>query len=214
PLFKVFSTPFKLNYAADDLKKIIELFPPGISASKLTDYDGILSEFLILVHHCNGMSNLSEILKTSESFKHLLPNVNLMLRLVFTAPISTASNERAFSKLKLMKNYLRSTTSADRLQSLMLLNSNKDILDYVNITMLVNKWSLLKERRIMIRQFYTTPPTCYSFTPALAAGNHNDVQHIIITYSEPTDDDDDNDDEEMSETFSPDLEFTESFDEL
>jgi hypothetical protein len=63
------------------------------------------------------MSNLLEILKTSEFFKHILPNVNMILRLVFTAPISTASNERAFSKLKMVNNYLRSTTSADRLQN-------------------------------------------------------------------------------------------------
>lgn len=120
-------------------KKIIELFPPENSAFKLTDYDEILSECLILVHQCNGMSNLLEILKTSESFKHILPNVNKMLRLVFTTPISIASNERAFNILKTVKNYLRFITSADRLQNLMLLNSNKDILDSVNMTMLVDK---------------------------------------------------------------------------
>jgi hypothetical protein len=70
PLFKVFSTPLQPNYIADNFKKIIELFPPGSSASQLTDYNRIFSEFLILVHHCKGMSNLLEILKTSESFKH------------------------------------------------------------------------------------------------------------------------------------------------
>jgi len=73
-----------------------------------------------------------------------------MPRLVFIAPISTASIEQAFSKLKMVKNYLRSTTLADRLQNLMLLNSNKDILDNVNMTMLVDKWSLLKDGRMIM----------------------------------------------------------------
>jgi len=40
------------------------------------------------------MSNLLEILKTSESFKHLLPNVSMLLQLVFTDSINTAFNER------------------------------------------------------------------------------------------------------------------------
>jgi hypothetical protein len=42
-----------------------------------------------------------------------------MLRLVFTAPISTTSNEWAFSKLKMVKYYLRSTIQLNRLQNVM-----------------------------------------------------------------------------------------------
>jgi hypothetical protein len=71
------------------------------------------------------MTNLLKILKTSESFKNLLPNVNMMLRLVFTAFIRTASNKRAFSKLKIVKNYLRSTTFAGRQENSMLLTRTK-----------------------------------------------------------------------------------------
>lgn len=44
----------------------------------------------------------------------------------------------------------RSTTLADRLQNVMLLNSNKDILDNDNMTMLVDKWSLLKDGRMIM----------------------------------------------------------------
>ena len=142
--------PLKVNYIPEDFKKVIELFPPGSIASKISDYDGIQSEFLVLAHHCKDMSNLLEIFKTSESLKDNLPNVNKMLRLVYTAPVSTASNERAFSKLKIVKNYIRSTTTDKRLRNLMLLNSNKDILDNVNIEILVEKWTLLKGRRIMM----------------------------------------------------------------
>ncbi|XP_065642141.1 uncharacterized protein LOC136071684 [Hydra vulgaris] len=150
PIFNLFSTPLKSNIHPEYLKKVIAQFPPGSSASKLTDYDEVFSEFSILVHHCLDISNLKEILKTSESLKHLLPNVIMMLRLVYTAPVSTASNERSFSKLKIIKNYLRSTSSSSRLQNLMLLNYNKDILDKIDLKLLTDKWSILKERRIIV----------------------------------------------------------------
>lgn len=42
--------------------------------------------------------------------------MNKMLRLVYTAPVSTASNERTFNKLKIDKNYLNSTTTVKHLQ--------------------------------------------------------------------------------------------------
>lgn len=77
---------------------------------KLTDYEGIIYEFLILVHHCNSMSNLLDILKTSGSFKQLLPSVNKMLHLVYIVPISIPSNERKLNKLKILKSYLKFTT--------------------------------------------------------------------------------------------------------
>jgi len=52
-------------------------------------------------------------------YKNILQNFNKILRLIFTVPVSTASNERAFSKLKLIKNFLRSTMNADSFQNLM-----------------------------------------------------------------------------------------------
>lgn len=45
-----------------------------------------------------------------------------------------------------MKNYLRSTMGANRLQNLMLLNRNKDFSDSINIDCLVKKWTLIKEK--------------------------------------------------------------------
>lgn len=150
PLFNVLTVPLSSKYIADDFEKIIKLFPPGCDASKISDYEGIYSEFLVLVHRCKDYHNLSDIFNTSEMHKKILPTMNKIIRLMFTAPISTSSNERSFSKLKLIKNYLRSTMHADRLQNLMLLNTNKDMLDIVDIKKLVEKWASVKQRRIYV----------------------------------------------------------------
>ncbi|KAF0719387.1 Uncharacterized protein FWK35_00024040 [Aphis craccivora] len=92
----------------------------------MNDYDGVIAELKVLDHQCN-VQKLDNCLKTC------LPTSNKLCRLVLTAPVSTASNERAFSKLKIIKNYLRSIMGANRLQHLMLLYSNKDILDSLDL---------------------------------------------------------------------------------
>lgn len=64
------------------------------------------------------------------------------------APVTTASDERTYSKLKLLKSYLRSKMHDKRLNALIILSCEKDITDYLNIDNLVNKWALLKHRRV------------------------------------------------------------------
>jgi len=46
------------------------------------------------------------------------PNVSIAYRILLTIPVTVASAERSFSKLKLLKNYLRSTMLQDRLNGL------------------------------------------------------------------------------------------------
>ena len=52
----------------------------------------------------------------------LFPNVCISLRIFLTIPTTIASAERFFSKLKLVKNYLRSAMSQTRLVELPRLN--------------------------------------------------------------------------------------------
>ena len=63
----------------------------------------------------------------------MLPNVSVALRILLTIPITVASGERSFSKLKLIKTYLRSTMTQERLNSLALISIEKvtaALLDY------------------------------------------------------------------------------------
>jgi hAT family C-terminal dimerisation region len=55
------------------------------------------------------------------------PNVNKLLTILATLPVTTASAERSFSTLRRLKTYLRSTMTDDRLTSLALLNIHHDI---------------------------------------------------------------------------------------
>jgi hypothetical protein len=54
----------------------------------------------------------------------LYPNVSIAYRILFTVPVTVASAERSFSKLKLLKNYLRSTMSQEMAWPLYVLRRN------------------------------------------------------------------------------------------
>ncbi|CAI6361713.1 unnamed protein product [Macrosiphum euphorbiae] len=53
--------------------------------------------------------------------KHILPCANQICRLALISLVTVASNERSFSKLKLIKTHLRSTITDERLNSLIVL---------------------------------------------------------------------------------------------
>ncbi|CAF1321705.1 unnamed protein product [Adineta steineri] len=72
------------------------------------------------------------------------PNIKILLQIFSTLPVSTATAERSFSVLKLIKNYLRSTISETRLNglALMYIYSNSSI----DIETVITEFSRLKHR--------------------------------------------------------------------
>ncbi|KAM3732964.1 hypothetical protein ACB098_11G098600 [Castanea mollissima] len=69
---------------------------------------------------------LREVLQTNENSP--INVLNYIKRILLTIPITVASAERRFSKLKLIKSYLRSTMSQERLSGLAILSIEKEML--------------------------------------------------------------------------------------
>ena len=72
---------------------------------------------------------------------------NTKYRIFFTMPVTMASAERSFSKLKLLKNYLRSTMSQERLNGLATLCIQKNLLDEIDIDIVVSDFISQNIRR-------------------------------------------------------------------
>eukprot|EP00795_Rhopilema_esculentum_P016866 gene16866-8341_t len=66
-------------------------------------------------------------------------------QLALTAPVSVVSNEHPFSRLKLLKTYLRSNMSDDRLDNLMIIACESDLTNKIDVGKLADKWSKHKE---------------------------------------------------------------------
>lgn len=92
------------------------------------------------------VSVLKYIVKNS--LKDVYPNVNIVLRIICTIPVTVASAERSFSKLKLIKTYLRSTMTQNRLSSLALLSIENELASSLDYNEVIRDFSRIKSRRV------------------------------------------------------------------
>ncbi|KAK0144204.1 Zinc finger MYM-type protein 1 [Merluccius polli] len=80
--------------------------------------------------------------------KEMYPNVWVALRIAVTIPVTVASAERSFSKLKLIKTYLRSTMSQERLNGLALMSINREVSRQVSFNDTIDAFAARKSRRV------------------------------------------------------------------
>ncbi|XP_020871413.1 uncharacterized protein LOC110225777 [Arabidopsis lyrata subsp. lyrata] len=77
-----------------------------------------------------------EVLDFLKKMGSCYPNTWTAYHIMMTIPVSIASAERSFSKLKLIKSYLRSTMSQERLNGLSMMSIERSLaekLDYENL---------------------------------------------------------------------------------
>ena len=77
-----------------------------------------------------------------------VPNVSTALRILLTVPVTVASGERSFSKLKLIKTYLRSTMTQDRLNGLAMISIENDVAASLNYSNLLSAFASAKARKV------------------------------------------------------------------
>ena len=151
------------------LKEILYWFrnlsPSTIDKFNETDADhlakivpGLKDDFLLLkevkqlapaISKCLNIAEVANMLKNNCKF---YPRVCLLYQFLLTLPITVASTERSFSKLKLIKTYLKSTMNNDRLFYLLISSIECDLLDSAGVQQLVNDWAKMKDRKICIQK--------------------------------------------------------------
>jgi hypothetical protein len=70
----------------------------------------------------------------------LFSQVERLVRRLLVVPCSSASNERAFSELRRLKSWLRTTMSQTRLNHLAVLQVHQDMLDELSLTVIVEEF--------------------------------------------------------------------------
>ena len=68
--------------------------------------------------------------------------------LYLTIPVSVATAERSFSKLKLIKTYLRSVMAQERLSGLAILSIENERARICDLTFIINEFTEQKARRV------------------------------------------------------------------
>ena len=65
--------------------------------------------------------------------RHVLSQIEVLLRVLLVMPATNVSSERSFSALRRFKNYLRSTMKQERLNDVMVLSVHKNKTDSLDL---------------------------------------------------------------------------------
>ena len=100
---------------------------------------------MVLLHH-----SLIKELISSDMLKAMFPNLHKMASIGLTIPVSTASVERSFSQMKLIKTRLRTALSDCSLSHLMKIAIEApEVLSDSDLDEIVNVWQR-KSRRVSV----------------------------------------------------------------
>ena len=138
--------------------KTVDLVALNLSAKALVsqysdltdDFVGQLrdfrNDFTEQLEKCSSPRELLGII-LNKQLGTLYPEVVTGLVLFLTIPVTVATAERSFSKLKLIKNYLRSTMCQSRLSALALISIENVIAKQLDIKKLTKIFAVAKPKR-------------------------------------------------------------------
>ena len=109
------------------------------------------SELRAISHHLHdSVSNPEEVLNYIylQNLENGFLIICVALRILLTLPLSVASAERSFSKLKLIKTYLRSTMCQERLAGLATISIESEIARQLDSKALIQEFAQQKARKV------------------------------------------------------------------
>ena len=142
------------SFRSSDLCLLVENFYP----QDFTDYDKqVLKKELYHFEHSvvqdpefkelKSLSELSQWLVRTRNSEHYKLMYRIV-RLVLTLPVSTATTERAFLAIKIVKTNLRNRMENDFLTDFLMLYIEKDIASTFSLDSIVDDFEDLKKRRV------------------------------------------------------------------
>ncbi|CAN6584094.1 unnamed protein product [Malus baccata var. baccata] len=153
-IFGFLFTSERLNSMDNNkLKDSCDRLQNFLKKDELFDVDGdaLLVELKLL------RERLPKEIKTSIDILNYLkmmrcfPTASIAYRILLTIPITVASAERSFSKLKLLKSYLLSTMLQERLNGLALISIESDFLDKIDYEVLIDDFAAKNARRAIFK---------------------------------------------------------------
>ena len=79
--------------------------------------------------------------------KTMLSEVDTLLKLYYTIPMTTVNSERSFSTLRRLKSYIRSSMTQSTLNHIMLLDVQKELTDNIDLLQVAKDFIGVNERR-------------------------------------------------------------------
>ncbi|XP_069502679.1 zinc finger MYM-type protein 1-like [Ambystoma mexicanum] len=114
------------------------------------DASDLCNELQVIARRVQNKSSPQDVLTFvyNNNLAKSMPNTCIALQILLTLPVSVASHERSFSKLKLIKSYIRSSMMQERLVGLATLSIEHDIGQHIDIKNLVSTFAKMKARKV------------------------------------------------------------------
>ena len=111
----------------------------------------MFEELKAIIEFLRVESKSSYMILSSLKTFNCFPNACITYRIILTIPIRVASAERSFSKLKLLKSYLRFTMSQDRLNSLAFISIENNFLKNLDYKRIINDFIAKNTKRMLFK---------------------------------------------------------------
>ena len=122
----------------DRLKHQLPMLPDLVKNTKL---DGTA------VKKVTKVQTICQIFNAAPYSKSLFSEVDALLKIFLTIPVTTATAERTFSVLRRVKTYLRATMTQKRLNHVLLLHIYKEHTDELDLVQVAQSFIMANERR-------------------------------------------------------------------
>lgn len=100
--------------------------------------------------HSTNMTNMELLIFLHKKLTEIHPNMWVALRVSTTQAVTVAAAERSFSKLKLIKTYLRSTTGQECLSGLAIISINREVSKQLSYDDTIDAFAAMKTRRVRL----------------------------------------------------------------
>ena len=95
-----------------------------------------------------NIRTITDAMEKSSIYQNMLCEVNKLLMLYLTFPVTTSTAERSFSSLRKVKTYLRNTMSACKLNNLLLMHVHQNRTDQLDLTEIAKAFIAVNSRRM------------------------------------------------------------------
>ena len=129
-------TYLKDEFELERLKIQLLMLPDAIKASSVG------------IKKVSNVQTIASVMNESPIYKGMLLEINKLLKLYLTFPVTTSTAERSFSSLRHIKTYLRSTMTSCRMNNLFLLYIHQDLTDSLDLCKIAKEFVAVNTRRM------------------------------------------------------------------
>ena len=137
-----FCSMYSEDIDIDKLKMQLSLLPDLLRTA-----NNEMSGHGVPIRKVTSIRTVIDLMNSNTLTKSLLSQVDTLLRIYLTIPLSTSTAERAFSTLRRLKNYLRSTMTQERLNHAIILHTHKGMTDEIDLKQIATDFVNKNERR-------------------------------------------------------------------